>query len=370
MRIALVAPLVTTIAQPYTGGSQAMVAELARGLQRRKHEVTLFARAGSYVPDIHIEAVSLPSIVQPTNFSISNGDRLAEANFFTGFITQSQIFLDLFLQLQQRHDEFDVVHAHAFDWPSFVCSTIVHNLPVIHTLHLPAIIPEINEVLQVLDRRGHPLTLATVSHACAQSYATYTPIDTVIYNGMDVEAIPFSPSVPADAPLLFAGRITPEKGVEEAIDIARRARCRLLIAGGVYDEVYYQERIVPALQDAQEYVTYLGHLEHPELWQLMSTVRGMLFPITWDEPFGLAAVEAMAAGTPVIAFERGAAQEIIQHGVTGFLVEPGDCEQAAMYVAQLSALDRVQCRAHVAQHFSFANMLDRYEDVYLTLRKR
>ncbi len=360
MRIALVAPLVTTIAQPYLGGSQALVAELARGLLQRGHEVTLFARAGSSVPGVTIESLAMPESVRPANFSRVDQERPVD----DGFFAQSNIFLQLFLALQRRHAGFDIIHSHAFDWPAFVCSALVHAVPVVHTLHLPALSPEINEALRVLHQQGHPLTLITVSHACARTYAAYTPLDAVIYNGLDLDAIPFAASVPADAPLLFAGRIAPEKGVEAAIEIALQANRRLLLAGGIYDRDYYEERVAPRLEQTGERVTFLGQLEHAALWRLMGQVRGLLFPSAWDEPFGLTAVEAMAAGTPIIAFRRGAAEEIIRHGETGFLVEPGNVAQAAALVDELPRLTRAQCRAHVEQHFSFGHMLDEYERAY------
>lgn len=365
MRIALVAPLVTPIAQPYVGGAQAMVADLAQGLARRRHSVTLFAREGSSVPGVAIEQISVPASVRPASFSNPSQERASDPGFFA----QANLFLELFLQLQQRHAEFDLVHVHAFDWPAFVGSMLIHDLPVIHTVHLPAVSPEINQALHVLHQQNHPLTLITVSHACAQSYADYTPFDHVIYNGLDLATIPFSAETPPDAPLLFAGRIAPEKGVDAAIEIAERAGRRLLIAGGIYDQEYYAQRIAPQIKRAGERVTYLGRLEHAKLWQVMGQALGLLFPIAWDEPFGLTAVEAMASGTPVIAFRRGAAQEVIRHGETGFLVAPGDCAHAAMQVNELATLSRTQCRAHVGRNFSLAHMLDEYERVFTSLMR-
>jgi UDP-glucose:tetrahydrobiopterin glucosyltransferase len=238
---------------------------------------------------------------------------------------------------------------------------------VVHTVHLPAVSPEINAALSIFHRRQHPLCLVTVSQSCARTYANYTPFDHIIYNGLDLDAIPFAADTSIDAPLLIAGRITPEKGTEEAIEIAVRAGCPLLIAGGIYDQGYFDERIGPRLVQYQDQVTYLGELEHPALWQYMAQARGLLFPIRWDEPFGLAPVEAMAAGTPVIAFRNGAVEEIIMHGKTGFLVDAGDCEQAAAYVADLPTLSRALCRKHVETHFSLERMLDAYERLYLSL---
>ncbi len=236
MRVALVAPLVSAIAQPYLGGAQALLADLARGLLQRGHSVTLFARDESFVPGIDIETVEVPGDVQPASFAGEVRERPADTSFFT----QANLFLDLFLQLQRRSAEFDVIHIHAFDWPAYACSTLIYGIPVLHTLHLPAVSPEINTALRVLHQQGHPVTLITVSHACARTYAEYTPIDFVIYNGLDLDAIPFSPKPSKEAPLLFAGRIAPEKGVEDAIEIAAMAGYRLLIAGGIYDRHYFE----------------------------------------------------------------------------------------------------------------------------------
>jgi UDP-glucose:tetrahydrobiopterin glucosyltransferase len=368
LRIALVAPLVSAIAQPYLGGAQAMLADLAQRLALRGHSVTLFARRGSSVPGVIIEPIDVPDSVQPTDFSIgadlSRSSMRPPFNPDNGFFAQANLFLALFLALRRRSQEFDVIHAHAFDWPAFVCSALVRDIPVIHTLHVQAIVPEINAALRALHEQGHSLTLVTVSHACARTYTAYTPLDYVIYNGIDLDAIPFSPRVPSDAPLLFAGRITPEKGVEAAIAIAHRAGRRLLIAGGIYDQRYFDERISPLLQAAGESVTYLGQLQRAALWEIMGQVSGLLFPSTWNEPFGLAAVEAMAAGTPIIAFRHGATAEIIDHGVTGFIVDAGDIAQAAAHVGDLPAISRIHCRSHVAARFSLERMIDQYEEVY------
>jgi UDP-glucose:tetrahydrobiopterin glucosyltransferase len=365
MRIALVAPLVSPIVQPYLGGAQALLADLALGLTQRGHSVTLFARDTSFVPDVVIEPVIVPDGVQlePASFFSEGGETLARAAD-PGFFAQANLFLDLFLQLQRRSAEFDVAHVHAFDWPAYACSPLVHDIPVLHTLHLPAVSPEINAALRALDRGGHPVTLVAVSHACARTYLPYTAIDAMIYNGLDLDAIPFSPRPSKEAPLLFAGRIAPEKGVEAAIDIAAMAGYRLLIAGGIYDRPYFEERIAPKLQEAGDRVTYLGQLERLALWKIMGQSLGLLFPIEWDEPFGLTAVESMATGTPVIAYRRGAAEEVIRNGETGYLVEAGERTHAAALVDDLYDIPRAGCRAHVEAHFGLDAMVDAYERVY------
>src|SRR6185437_11727637 len=231
MRIALVAPLVSTIAQPYIGGAQALLADLARGLHQRGHAVTLFAREGSNVEDVRIESIAVPSTVRPATFSAPANAGTADAGFFA----QANLFLELLLQLQQRAAEFDLIHIHAFDWPAYTCSLLVRALPVLHTLHLHAVSSEINEALRVMHEQGHPLVLTTVSRQCAQTYAPYTSIDTIVYNGLNINEIPFQATVEPRAPLLCAGRIAPEKGVEAALEIAELAKRPLILAGGIYD---------------------------------------------------------------------------------------------------------------------------------------
>ena len=369
LRIALLAPLVTTIAEPYVGGAQAMLAQLAQGLHRRGHNVTLFARQGSHVPSLPIEEINVPESVVPASFSGPTQARPTD----TGFFEQANLFLNLFLQLRTRQNEFDLLHAHAFDWPAFSSGALLTDIPVLHTLHLPAVSPEIREALHILRSHRHPPTLITVSHACARTYNSFYEHDTslfdaIIYNGIDLNSIPFSAHVSPDAPLLFAGRITPEKGVEAAIDIAERTGKQLHIVGGIYNTSYYETRIMPRIQHSNGRITYLGQLSQAKLWRVMSQSLGLLFPIAWDEPFGLVPVEAMATGTPVLAYRRGAAQEIIRHGATGFLVEPGDLTQAVALAGSLSELSRTSCRVHVEQHFSLERMLDAYEQLFYQIR--
>jgi UDP-glucose:tetrahydrobiopterin glucosyltransferase len=360
MRIALIAPLVSPIAQPYIGGAQALLAALATGLSQRGHAITLFARSGSQLEGIQIESISVPMEVRPATFS----QPAAVATADPGFFAQANLFLELFLQLQRRSHEFDLVHAHAFDWPAYTCSALLKELPVLHTLHLPAVAPEINQALRILDQQGHPLTLITVSRSCARTYASVTPIDHIVHNGLAITDIPFQAQVPSDAPLLFAGRISPEKGVEEAIDIAEKTDTPLVMVGGIYDQSYYDQKIAPRIAAARARITYLGQIKREEVWRHMSQAKGLLCPINWDEPFGLTTIEAMATGTPVIAFRRGAMAEIIQHGKTGFLAEPGNYEQAAALVQQLDTIRRADCRAYIAETFSIEQMIGAYEQIY------
>lgn len=368
MRLALIAPLVSPIAPPYLGGAQALLADLAAGLAARGHRVTLFAASGSRIeaPEVSVRDLGIDAgQLRPAQFfGKGAGDSDAEAADPV-FFRSAQGFLRVFTQVQQELDDYDLIHAHAFDWPAFAFGALLAaRRPMLHTLHLPAVNESINLLLRELRETGNPTRLLTISHACAATYAPYASMDAILFNGIDVEAIPFGSQADADGFLLFAGRISPEKGVTEAIEIARCAGRRLLLAGGVYDQQYFAERVRPALEANKATTEYLGALAHADLWRLMSRASALLLPIGWEEPFGLVAAEALAAGCPVIAYARGALPEIISDGETGFLIPPGDLDGAARAVLQIPAISRTACRARAQEHFSLPRMLDEYERLY------
>jgi UDP-glucose:tetrahydrobiopterin glucosyltransferase len=380
MRIALLAPLVSPIAPPFLGGAQALLADLAGGLAARGHTVTLYAAAGSAVPSVRIVELDVARYdLQPVRFEAESqtaeqpADRADaeddEADLFTpdaATYFASYAFLDAFRLIARHADEHDLLHAHAYDWPAFSYATL-QPLPIVHTLHLPSGDPAILRALATLAPPDQPRSrtrLVTVSHACAATYAPHCRIDAVIYNGVPVARIPLATRTATDPCLLFAGRMSPEKGVEDAIAIAARAGLRLLLAGGVYDPDYFAERIAPKLSAAAPSVEYVGALSREALWRLMGGARAVLCPVRWDEPFGLVACEAQAAGTPVVGYGRGGLREVVADGVTGYLVPPGDIDGATKAVARAVTLDRAACRAHIARRFSLETMLDGYERFY------
>lgn len=385
MRIALLAPLVAPIAPPYLGGAQALLADLATGLAARGHEVTLYAADGSRVPGVRVPVLGIDSSqLTPARFAgePSPSDAVAAApdqhasddddpdllaadpETFRATYAFARAFRAI--AAAAENGAHDLLHAHAYDWPAFAHANL-QPLPVIHTLHLPAVDPAINGVLRRLappDAPASAARLVTVSHACAATYAPVCRIDRVIHNGVAVERIPFGARPDPRGYLLFAGRIAPEKGVEDAIEIAARAGRPLLLAGGVYDRDYYQARVAPRLESRGAAATYLGPLDRERVWQLMAGARAALCPVHWDEPFGLVACEALAAGAPVIGYARGGLREVVADGVTGRLVPEGDVDAAVEAVAQLDSFDRSACRDRAQRLFSLAAMLDAYEAYY------
>lgn len=365
LRIALVAPLVTPIAPPFVGGAQVMLFELAQGLAARGHHITVFASEGSQIsgPNLELAAIKADkSILALADFNAKDkgADGAGADNAFFG---QANLFLQVFLQIAARQKDFDIVHAHAFDWPSFAFGSL-SSLPVVHTMHLPAVDTHINSLIATIYNQTGSSNCVTVSQACAATFADYFPFDRVIYNGIKIDDIPFN-DMPQDF-LLFVGRMSPEKGADLAIEIAQRAGRKLVLAGGIYDRDFFDQKIAPHLT-ANPNLEYRGHLDRTELFQLVGQARAALFPVRWPEPFGLALAEVQASGTPVVALRRGAFPEIVVEGETGFLIEPGAHEVEASVEAlnKIGQINRAKCRENIATRFSYAQMLDNYEAYYL-----
>jgi UDP-glucose:tetrahydrobiopterin glucosyltransferase len=393
MRIALLAPLVSPIAPPFLGGAQALLADLATGLAGRGHTVTLYAADGSAVSGVETPVLGIDSSqLTPARMASSPGrpggreggagtagldDRQdgdeSEDEFAGGLVPEGSedylsdyAFLRAYRAIAEHAAEHDLVHSHAYDVPAFAYSSL-QPLPVLHTLHLPDQDAEVRTVLSLIAPvfgAASTTRLVTVSSACAATYQPFCRIDKVIYNGVPIEQIPFASSPSRDSYLLYAGRISPEKGVEDALEIAELTGKRLMLAGGVYDQEYFQDRIEPRLRSRPDSTSYLGAITREQLWKVMGGAEALLVPSHWDEPFGLVAVEAQAAGTPVIAYARGGLCEVIADGVTGRLVNPDDTGRAAQAVTQVGSFDRTGCRAWVAERFSFDRMLDAYLAFY------
>ncbi|MGO8949467.1 MAG: glycosyltransferase [Ktedonobacterales bacterium] len=390
MRIALLAPLVSPIAPPFLGGAQALLADLAAGLAERGHEVTLYAADGSAVPGVNVPELGIdsqeltPARLGRSDLGASGDDGAADTKNegdedderFGGLVPLDRdlylndyAFLRAYRAIAEHSGQHDVLHAHAYDAPAFAYSAI-QPLPVVHTLHLPAQDEIINTMLAMVappQSSTSSTQLVTVSSACAATYLPFCRIAAVIYNGIPIERIPYAPHPASEEYLLYAGRISPEKGVEDALEIARHAGMHLILAGGIYDRDYYDKRVAPQLNGQSSGATYLGAVPREQLWQLMAGAQALLVPSYWDEPFGLVAAEAQATGTPVIGYARGGLPEVIADGVTGWLVAAGDRHRAAEAVAQVSRLDRAGCRRWVAERFGLDTMLDAYLAFYASM---
>ena len=252
----------------------------------------------------------------------------------------------------ERAGEFDLIHNQA-DFVPLAFSRLVET-PVVTTIHgfssdriLPA--------FKAYEDRGHYVAISDADRHPDLRYAA------TIHHGIRLEDFPFDPNGGDD--LLFFGRIHPDKGAAEAIVAARRAGRRLVMAGIIQDQTYHDKHVAPALDGGA--VVYRGTLGGTARTQALGSVCALLHLINFAEPFGLSVVEALACGTPVIASNRGSMPELINHGVTGFLVDGID--QAVDAIGRIGDIDRAACRAAVSARFTVDRMADRYCDLYRSL---
>jgi glycosyltransferase involved in cell wall biosynthesis len=360
MKIAIMAPLVTAIREPQRGGSQAFVSDLARGLAGRGHDVHVYAASGSEISgveviDTGIDPRSLAGTLYrafgpPEGASQEGGSAEAAA------AAAESAFATAYLAMQVTR--YDVIHNHAFDAPA-VRLAVARQAAVVHTLHLP---PDraVSAALRDVARCGRPPAVAVVSDGQARAWGQVVPVDAILPPYPPTGVIPWSGTAGTGA--LFAGRLSPEKGAAEAIDIARAAGMPIDVYGDVYDRGYSREQIDP--RRSWPGVTVHRAVPRTSLWETMARAAAVLCPSRWDEPFGLAAAEAQACGTPVVAFRRGGLGEVIIDGVTGFLVPPDDVRAAAEAVSKAAAISRPGCREHAEGHLDLELSLDAHERLY------
>jgi glycosyltransferase involved in cell wall biosynthesis len=352
VRIALVAPLVTTISEPQQGGSQALLADLAVGLTRRGHDVDVYAATGSEIPGVRVVDTGIDSA------------SLAGALVRHGLPRRSMVAVDNAYEhvfgMVERGD-YDIVHSHGFDPPALRWGR-AGDAPIIHTIHLPPE-PEAAAALREAQAAREPGIVVGVSASQARAWSSFVRFDRVIRNGVPVDRISWS-ETPGRG-LVFAGRLSAEKGAAAAIDIALLADEHIDLYGTAYDEDYARD--LRHRHEGNSGVTFHEALPRPDLWRRLATARAVLCPVDWDEPFGLVAAEAQATGTPVVAFARGGLTEIVDDGVTGFLVEPGNVAAAVAAVGSVEALDRRRCRQHAVADLNLDTCLAGYEALYASV---
>jgi glycosyltransferase involved in cell wall biosynthesis len=338
LRIAQVAPPFERVPPRAYGGTERIVHGLVTELDRRGHEVTTFASGDSVVPGRHIETV--PEALRPLGYG---GDSLP----------YMQLTLHEVLAYAR---EFDIVHTH-LEWASLLLAR-VSPVPVVTTFHGRLDLPWADALL-----RNPPTGLVAISENQAATHPD-VPWAAVVHNGLRLNDMPFGAR--RTEALCFVGRVVPEKGIVEAVDIAKETGRPLRIAakaGPTASERDYFENVFrPALKSAGSLVEYLGELDQPDRDQLFAQSYASLMPGSWPEPFGLVLIESLACGTPVIARRIGALPEILRDGVDGFFGD--DVKEMASKVDRVADLDRRAIRESVLDRFSVERMTDRYEAVY------
>jgi glycosyltransferase involved in cell wall biosynthesis len=335
MRIAQVAPIVERVPPKRYGGTERVVSALTEELVKRGHEVTLFA-SGDSITAAKLEAV------------VPRGLREARLKDPYGFNYFTLLTIGTAYGMQ---DQFDIIHDHMF--PLSLPTANMARTPVIGTMHGPFTV-ENRRLFQTLRNPG----IVSISNAQAFPAPNINHLGTV-YNGLALSDSPFGEV--ADDYLLFVGRISMEKGVHLAIEVAQELDKRLIIAAKVenVDRPYFKEYVEPWLS---ERIEWIGEVDEEKRNELMSKALCFLHPVTWREPFGLTLIEAMACGCPVVAMNRGSIPEVIQNGVTGYVVE--DVEGMIAAVEGIGNIDRKACRDHALANFSVEKMADGYEAIY------
>jgi glycosyltransferase involved in cell wall biosynthesis len=338
LRIAQVAPPMERVPPRGYGGTERIVHGLVVELVRRGHHVTTFASGDSDVPGELVPTV--PDALRPAGYT---GDALP------WFHLTMHAVLD-------RIGDFDLVHSH-LEWAGLLLAR-QSPIPTVSTFHGRLDLPWAAQLL-----RAAPDGLVAISENQASTHPDI-PWSAVVHNGLRMDDAPFDRRR-SDA-LCFVGRVAPEKGIVEAIEIAKAAGRRLRIAAKIApigaERDYYEAVFAPALEAAGSDVEFLGELSQHDRDQLFADSYASLMPGAWPEPFGLVAIEALATGTPIIARRIGALPEIIRDGVDGFFGD--DVTAMAFLVDRVAELDREAIRASVIERFSVERMTDGYEAVY------
>ncbi|MBO0694584.1 MAG: glycosyltransferase family 4 protein [Verrucomicrobia bacterium] len=335
MRIAQVAPLIESVPPKHYGGTERIVSYLTEELVRAGHDVTLFASGDS---------VTNARLVASCERSLRRNERCKDP------VAREVLLLD---HVIEHVDEFDLIHFHT----GYLHFPICRYLPVPHvtTLHgrldLPDLVP-------VFDRFRNE-RLISISNAQRQplSWANW---EATIYHGLPKDRFAFQPN--QGDYLAFLGRISPEKRLDRAIEIAKRVSMPLKVAAKIdrVDRRYFKRDIEPLLN--QSHVEWVGEISDEAKNEFLGNAYALVFPIDWPEPFGLVMIEAMACGTPVIAYESGSVPEVMEDGVTGFIVQ--DVDDAAKAVSRVRNLRRSRCRDVFERRFAASRMAGDYIDVY------
>jgi glycosyltransferase involved in cell wall biosynthesis len=335
LRVAMLAPPWIPVPAPAYGGIEEVVRLLCDGLVARGHQVTLFAPPGSR-SSARVDSPLGEPHPQEIQSARVEADHVARA----------------FAAIEA--DGFDVVHDHT----GFVALAMADRIDtrLVHTLHGPFD----EDTYAFYREHGHKAQLVALSEYQRDAAPPEAGTPAVIPNPLAVDEWPFSAD--KDDFVLWIGRMSPDKGPHRAIDAARRAGVRLVLAGPVQQgqEGFFAEEVEPQLAD--DGIEYIGEADAARKRELYCRARGLLMPIRWAEPFGLVMVEAMACGTPVIAYPEGSAPELVRDGQTGFVVE--DEGGMAEAIGRLGEIDPARCREITDERFGVDTVVDRYEQVY------
>lgn len=338
MRIAVLSTIAWRTPPHHYGPWESVASHVTETLVERGHDVTLYA----------------------TGDSVTNGrlKSVCPRGYEDDPDIDPKVWESLHIsQLFEEADQYDIIHNH-FDFLPLTYSAMTKT-PVVTTIHGFSS-TDILPVYQKYNKKSHYVSISDSDRAPSLDY------EATVYHGIELHEFEFQEH--PDDYLLFFGRIHPDKGAREAIEIARACDRRLILAGIIQDQEYFKTEVEPELYDKVEYIGSVGPEKRNKL---LGNASVLLHPIFFDEPFGLSIIESMACGTPVIAFDRGSMPELIENGYNGYLVI--NVDEAVEAVADVEKIRRADCRAHVEEHFTVERMVDGYEEVFnkvISKRKR
>jgi len=342
-----VAPLWFTVPPKKYGGTERIVSYLCDGLVKRGHKVTLFASPGSKTSAKLVSIYSKPLI----SAGLSWKSKIPTLN------NLSQAY-EMAIK-----ENFDLIHVHTDVWSLFFNN--LTKIPTVHTMHNPLYSTQEKGKLKKYERYAlfkdysSKTNIVFISKASERNARLKAKRSVVIHNSIDTDNFPFSPT-PKDH-FIWIARISQNKGIENAIEAAEITGAKLLLAGRLDpDQInYFEEKIKPRLSNK---ICYLGELKRQDLPKFYGSAKALLYPIEWEEPFGLVVVEAMASGTPVIAYKRGSMLELIENGKTGFIVE--NMREFTEAMKKIDTLDRRYIYERSRAQWSVDRMVDDYENFY------
>ena len=352
LRIAQIAPLWFSIPPKKYGGIERIVHFLTEELVKRGHKITLFA-SGDSKTSAKLVSVSPISLIKA---------KYSWQDPFWNLENLSEAF--------SRANKFDIIHSHLDLWT--LPFQRLTKKPVLHTLHnqlyKASVIREGEKKptrIEIFKKHKKETNAVFISNSEKKQSVIKFPNNWVVYNGIDISQFKFR-AKPKNH-FIWIARIDPFKGIENAIKAAEIAKVNLLLAGRLdsYRKDYFNKKIKPHLSKK---IKYIGELSSKELSNFYGNALGCLYPIEWEEPFGLIMTESMACGTPVIAFNRGSVKEIVKDGKTGFVVK--NINEMVKAMKKIDKINRLDCRKRVEKHFSYQKMVDNYERIYYSLISR
>lgn len=336
--IAILGPVGISIPPQKQGGIEWMVYYLAEHLVKRGYPVLLFGPKTTKTSAKLVEVCKQPISKYKKRIL---GEASRSLRIELSALTQTRI------ELKKRKNQIGVIFNQTVHGGVFADLEETLNIPVFHTLHLP-LYPEIAAIYKKFKSR-----LVSISNNQRKRFPKLRYLAT-IYNGIELKRFPFNEK-PKDY-VLFAGKIRESKNPLAAIKAAQMAGKKLIMAGKISEKRYYETRIKPLLN---QNVIHKGEVSLSEMKKLYAGAEAFLFPIQWQEPFGLVMIESMACGTPVIAFPKGSVLEVVRDGKTGFIVE--STKQMAKAIKKIRAIKRRDCRQYIKDNFSVEKMVEGYE---------